>query len=64
VFDSNCNRLCSLLRLFRDGGSAFVFDPGGNHYVSLPSFSVKFFFNFVFHVHKLFHQSVMVDTMG
>jgi hypothetical protein len=28
VFNSNGNRLCSLLRLFREGGSALVFDPG------------------------------------
>ena len=31
LFDSNGNRLCSLLRLFRDGGSAFVFDPSGKN---------------------------------
>jgi hypothetical protein len=31
VFDSNGNQLCSLLLLFRGGGSAFVFDPGGTN---------------------------------
>ena len=31
VYNSNNNRLCSLLRLFRGGVSAFVFDPGGTN---------------------------------